>query len=43
MEKHILVVEVGNKSRLAKINIEEVLVNSNNKPIVVKIRIHNRN
>jgi hypothetical protein len=40
-EKRILLVEVGNKSRLAKIQIEEVLINNNNKPTKVKIQVSN--
>jgi hypothetical protein len=34
-------VAVGNKSRLAKINIEKVLVNNNNEPSKIKIQESN--
>ncbi len=40
-EKRVLLVEVGNKSSLAKISINEVLVNNNNEPTKVMIQVSN--
>ncbi|RED51805.1 hypothetical protein [Cohnella lupini] len=41
VDKHVLLVQVGNKSRLAKVSIKEVLVNDNNEPREVKIQESN--
>lgn len=40
-ENQLLLVSVGNKSRLAKIHIEEVLINNDETPEKVKIQVSN--
>ncbi|QYR20286.1 hypothetical protein KZ483_21020 [Paenibacillus sp. sptzw28] len=40
-EKRVLLVEVGNKSSLARISFDEVLVNNNNEPTKVMIQLSN--